>query len=107
MELHSISCEDYFSAVRESCYQYVNVWASASDLIKILGECPRQEEFEKSQFNWCVRLDAGIDKHFFAMVYDWKVYYKFSLDEKIDWHIGAASREDALEIAKVLRQSKF
>jgi len=82
------------------------VYATANDLIRVLGEPEygREGVDEKVQFDWEMETDRGD----YFTVYDWKEYRDFSMDEEIYWHIGGVTPEGSrlgkVELINALKQ---
>ena len=75
--------------------QDVTFSASVNDLIKIFGEPTIQDNTGdyKTNFDWHLQISSGD----VFTVYDYKEYRKLNLDETIEWHVGAFSRDVASE----------
>ena len=69
--------------------------ANVNDLIKIFGEPTIQDNTGdyKTNFDWHLQTPSGD----VFTVYDWKEYRKLNLDETIEWHIGAFSKDVSSE----------
>jgi hypothetical protein len=71
------------------CFYNSVITASVNQLTSLLG-VPQYESNDgqdKVNFEWECQTEYGI-----FTIYDWKEYYAISKEEKIEWHIGGASK---------------
>jgi len=83
-------------------FQNVVVTTSVANLTKIFGEPYNNNTGEdKVNFEWEMETDEG---NVFT-IYDWKVGRPLSVDEPVEWHIGAKSRSIASDASyEILRE---
>ena len=66
------------------------IYYSVNQLKKYLGS-PQycfNNGIDKTNVEWNLKINGNI-----FSLYDWKEYRIIDMDEKIEWHIGASSRE--------------